>query len=89
MTSYCTSYMEAYRPPKERPTPPVITIRSPHEAPVVTLAQLRSENNKLRGQITDLSQEVNRLRALLSERKKRRPPPIYIPPLQPIDMSSL
>ena len=46
-------------------------------------------NLKLREQITDLSQEVNRLRALLSKRKKRRPPSIYIPPLQPIDMSSL
>ena len=88
MTSYCTSYMEAYRPPKERPTPPVITIRSPHEAPVATVAQLRTENNKLRAQVTDLSQEVNRLRELLSKRKKR-PPRIYIPPLDPIDVSSL
>ena len=67
---------------------PVITIRSPHEAPVVTIAQLRSENRKLRAQNTDLSQEVNRLRELLSKRKKR-PPRIYIPPLDPIDVSSL
>ena len=74
MTSYCTAYMEAYR--------------SPHETPVVTIAQLRAENSKLRTQNTELAQEMTRLRALWSERK-RRPPPISIPPLDPIDLASL
>lgn len=87
MTSYCTSYMEAYRSPHERHKPPVIKIRSPHEIPVVTIAQLRTENSKLRTQNIDLSQKVTRLRALLSERK-RRPPPINLSLLEPIDISS-